>query len=140
MAGKVRLPTEKHGVPQRQDMREHDIPSLGPRFARLLPQLRPHPKTGFYFAVGKDGRAISEAWMGKLFKQTVDKLGPEFEDYIFHDTRRTFANHRKPFVNFDRLMYEMGHDDPSSVTPYFDRPQLFNPRDSLFYGATFETA
>lgn len=142
--GKLWLPTEKHGVPQRQEMRELNITSLGPRFAHLLPRLRPHQKTGFYFTA-RAGRPMSESCVGKNFNQALVVLGPAFKGpdgktkYTFHDTRRTFMNHRKPFVNFDRLMYETGHEDPASVRSYFDRPRPFNPRDSIFYGATFES-
>lgn len=141
--GKLWLPTEKHGVPQRQEMRELSIPSLGPHFAQLLPQLRPHQKTGFIFTA-RAGRPMSESCVGTNFNKALAALGPTFKGpdgktkFTFHDLRRTFMNHRKPFVNFDRLMYETGHEDPASVRSYFDRPRPFSPQDSIFFGATFE--
>lgn len=131
--GKLYVPTEKRKRPCREVMREFDIPSLGPRFARLLLELKPNPRTGFYFyANDRSSRALSYSYFNRLFTQAKKKAGL---DHIKpHDLRGTFCVHRAMVVkSFRQLQVEMGHGDARSIQSYLDSAQSYDRRESIFH-------
>lgn len=139
--GKLYVPTEKQGRPARDQMREFDIVSLGPRFAALLGRLSPHPKTGYYFYAferGGTGSALSYNYFQRLFSEAreaarLPELQPN-EKLHPHDLRGTFAMHRAMVVNsFRQLQAELGHGNPRSMQAYLDRARQFDPKESVFY-------
>ncbi|MBI5882183.1 MAG: tyrosine-type recombinase/integrase [Elusimicrobia bacterium] len=131
--GKLFLPTEKRRCPPRDFMRELDIESLGPRFARLLGELKPHPKTGFYFyAPGSDGRPLSYTYFQRLFSEAKKAAG--LEHIRPHDTRGTFTVHRSLVVKTVRqLQIELGQSDVRSIDSYLARVKSFDPKESIFF-------
>ncbi len=139
--GKLYVPTEKQGRSAREQMREFDIASLGPRFTALLARLTPHPETGFYFyALGHAGTggALSYNYFQTLFSRARKAAGlagdGSTERLHPHDLRGTFAMHRAMVINsFRQLQAELGHGNPRSMQAYLDRARQFDPKESIFY-------
>ncbi len=131
--GKLWLPTEKQGCPPRDAMRPLDIKSLGPRFAALLPKLKPHPISGVYFRANERKRTpICESYANRILTQALPVIGRT--DFTLHDCRGTFATHRAMVVDsFRQLQAELGHGDPKSIQSYLDRARQFDRRESVFY-------
>ncbi|MCM2303089.1 MAG: tyrosine-type recombinase/integrase [Elusimicrobia bacterium] len=131
--GTLWLPTEKQGCPPRDATRPLDIKSLGPRFAALLPKLKPHPVSGLYF-YANDAKltAITESYAISLFQKALAAVGRI--DFTLHDCRGTFATHRAMVVNsFRQLQAELGHGNQKSITAYLARARQFDRRESIFY-------
>lgn len=129
------VPTEKLGRPMREVMRVFKVSELGPRFAALIAQLKPHPKSGFYFYanLGKTTH-LSGSYAARRFQEARRAAGLG-DDIHLHDLRGTFAMHRSLVVpKFRQLQAEMGHEDPKSMASYLALVQSFDPSESIFYG------
>lgn len=134
-ADKLLLPTEKRRRPPREAMRAFNIASLGPRFARLLPQLKANPKSGYIFFLEDNNLSpISYSYLHQKFLEA--RKTASLPHFRLHDLRGTFAMHRAMVVrSFRQLQTELGHGDARSIQSYLDRTEHFNPEESIFHGA-----
>ncbi len=121
---------KKRGKGREEVYRYLSIDSLGPRFVALLRRLKPHPKSGFYFA-GRRGRPLHYSWVYKHLMTGAENAG--FTWLRPHDLRHTFSMHRAIVVrDFRQLQMELGHEDPTSVQSYLDNTARMRREDSIF--------
>lgn len=129
--GGILIPTEKRKCPPRESMRALKIESLGPRFAALLPKLKPDAASGRYFPMSP--YVVNDNFIVARKKAGLDIAFPGVAFHV-HDLRGTFCVHRAMVVqSFRQLQYELGHRDAKSVQSYLDRAQEFEPSDSIFF-------
>lgn len=122
---------KKRGKGREEVYRYLSIDSLGPRFIAILRRLKPHPKSGFFFA-GRRGRPLPYPWAYKHHAAGVESSG--FTWLRPHDLRHTFAMHRAIVVrDFRQLQMELGHEDPASVQSYLDNTARMRREDSIFH-------
>ncbi|OGR47058.1 MAG: hypothetical protein A2X40_07620 [Elusimicrobia bacterium GWC2_65_9] len=131
--GKFLLPTEKQRKPMREAMRAFTIAEMGPRFARLLPQLKANPRSGFIFYLKPTSSTpLSYSYLHHQFIKAREAAG--LPDIHLHDLRGTFAVHRAMIVkSFRQLQYELGHSDAKSIQSYLSRAETFDSEESVFY-------
>jgi integrase len=132
---KILLPTEKQRKPPRQAMRAFTVSSMGPRFGRLLAQLKPNPRSGYVFYL-KDGSTtpLSYSYLHHRFVEARRAAG--LDHIHLHDLRGSYAIHRAMVVkSFRQLQSELGHSDAKSIQSYLDRAEHFDPKESIFYTA-----
>jgi integrase len=130
--GEIRLATLKKRRHAKAE-RFLSIKDIGPRLEGLLRRMKPHPVSGFFFAI-RDGKPLNEHYVNKVFNILRRKAG--LDQFRFHDLRHTFAMHRvMTRVTFRQLQIELGHSSPQSVQAYLDQANRFNPQDSIFFRA-----
>ena len=108
------------------------IKGIGPRLEQLLPRLKPHPESGYYFAATKSGKPWQGHNIDATFKTLRDMAG--LEEFHLHDLRHTFAMHRAMTrITFRQLQIELGHSSPQSIQAYLDQAVRFDAKQSIFY-------